>query len=135
MTYLEHYEQYIEPNLQAIDIFIKTEEAITSDKVCNLLAIKEKELYELLKNNNIIQLNKITFFHIMTLGSSKICQLFKRELDCGLTPHYTSKDISYIYNLPIEEVEYALDKVDAPAITSQNMKEVFAKIPFRHYAV
>lgn len=130
MTYRHHYEEYIEPNLQAIDIFIRSQEAITTRNICTLLSMDENELHNIIKENNICQLNKMTFFLIMKLGSSQICQLFNRELERGFPPAYTSKDVSYIYNLPITLVEHAFSEIDAMDITSPEMKNLFSYIPY-----
>lgn len=130
MTYREHYETYIEPNLEAIDLFIKTDEPITSQKICQLLSITEIELFGLLKDHHISQLNKMTFFLIMKLGSSPICRMFHRELETGFPATYNSKDVSYIYNLPLTLVENAFSKINAEDVASPEMKNLFSFIPY-----
>lgn len=104
-TFIEQYQNEIEPNLQTIDLFIKTESPpYNAGTTAALLQIPLSELQAIMKDERLTELNRQAFFIIMKNGSSPLCKMFSRELDCGLPVYYTAEDISYIYNLDISTV-------------------------------
>lgn len=104
-TFMEQYKKQIEPQIMAIDLFIKTNTPpYNPQKTARLLQISVLELHEIMAKAGLHTLNQEAFFHIMKNGSGPICQLFARELSCGLPAFYTAENISYIYDLDISAV-------------------------------
>lgn len=129
-TYLDHYQETIEPQLKKIDLFIKTQETpYPLDKVAELLQISKNELETIMSEEQITSICNLNFFIVMKKGSSAVCQMFARELNCG-TPHlYTIENISYIYNLEISKVVDASQKMGIKFFTSSLKKHLFQLIP------
>lgn len=127
-TYLDIYNENIAPILKEIDIFIRSDEAITMDHVTELLQISKNEIYSILSEQQLFALNKMNFFVIMRDGSSQICSLFRRELERNNPTYYSIDDISYIYDIPYELVHNAYITSSMDRITSQNIKELFSNI-------
>lgn len=135
MTYLDHYENYIQPELEKIDVFIKAEDPITINSISNLLDLSYYEIHNILEEHSITELNKVNFFLIMKEGSSPICQLFNREIERGCLDHYSIEDISYIYNIPYEKVANAAQELDLYDISSSHIKELLAYIPLERLSL
>ena len=105
ITFMEQYKKQIEPRINAIDLFIKTETPpYDIKKTARLLQIPVRELRQIMKQEQLDTIDRNAFFHIMKNGTSPICRLFARELNCGLPSFYTAENISYIYNLDISTV-------------------------------
>lgn len=128
MTYLEYYDCFIAPKLQDIDLFIKTEEDYDIKKMANLLHISVNEVKDIIYQNDISEINKITFFDIMLRGSSEICKLFNRELERSNFINYSIDDISYIYDLTEEQICDAKCKSCIDTITSENIRILFSNL-------
>ncbi len=129
-NFLETYEFNIAPKLKEIDVFLKSVDLpIHISKIANILYITEEEIKNIMRQERIDEINPITFFIIMKNGSSNICRLFKRELECGTPYIYTPKDISYIYDIRIEKVEKACKVLGIHDITPRTLPLIFSKIP------
>lgn len=128
-NFLEAYKKNIAPKLQQIDINLKTcTYPITVSETSKMLYITEDEVKNIMKSENITEINKLTFFSIMINGSSYICKIFKREVECGSPYFYSSKDISYIYNIDKDMVEDACNFLGITKITSSTLPSIFAQI-------
>ncbi|WP_105619129.1 hypothetical protein [Vallitalea okinawensis] len=128
MTYLQHYEEMIEPQLQQIDVFIKAQDPITVNSLAQLLSISELEIHSIVSEENITQLNKMTFFMIMKKGSSPICKLFNRELERKTFNNYSIEDVSYIYDIPVNKVLEASNTIETDIFNSSNIRTLFSYI-------
>ncbi len=129
-TYLEQYQKQIEPQLHAIDLFIKTNNPPYALKEsAKILGLSEHEVQKIMKEENISYICRHSFFIIMNKGSSPVCQIFARELKCG-TPHvYSVENISYIYDLNILDVMDAAKKMGVTTFTTPMTKNLFQLIP------
>ena len=129
-TYLEYYNTNLSPKLQKIDLFLKTEESNTVDitMVSDLLYISEAEIKEIMSDNELEAITKLSFFIIMYEGSSDICKLFAREINRKIPHFYSLSDISYIYQIPYEDVLEAAEQANINSITSNNINELFSYI-------
>lgn len=114
------YNLKIVPKIKEIDIFLKETEKIQLSDVANILEITQDELDNILSILNITEITEKNFLQIMINGSSLICKILKREIECGSPFFYSPKDISYIYNLSQNEVEKAFEFLNLKkVITSQ----------------
>lgn len=128
-TFLETYEKEIAPKIIEIDILLKTSENhLSISETAKTLHISEKEVSKIMKDENIEQIDKPAFFKIMLKGSSYICQLYKREINCGSPLFYTSKDVSYIYNIDKDIVNSAFDFLGVKQVTSKTLFAIFSQI-------
>ena len=125
-SFWEDYKTNIMPKLEEIDIVLKTfEEALTIGKVSEILLISQEEISRILRDESIQIIDKESFLRIMQKGSSFICNIFRREVECG-SPHiYSKENIAYIYDIPLEKIEYACRVLEIEIITSGVLPLVF----------
>ena len=128
-SYLDTYLEKIVPKLQEIDIYIKSEEGYYDiENVADMLELCEAEVLEIMYKNNIAQISKRDFFKIMQQGSSWICGLYRRELECGFPVIYTRENIAYIYQINIDVLNSVCDSIDVREVTSYTLPYLLAQI-------
>ena len=73
-TFLDYYEQEIQPQIAAIDIFLKSEEPpYDADIVGELLEIPPLEWQQMLQEEKISFITRGIFFQLMKRGNSPLC--------------------------------------------------------------
>ncbi|GKX28119.1 hypothetical protein SH1V18_05990 [Vallitalea longa] len=129
-TYLEYYNNYLSPKLKEIDLFLKTQEkdVIEMGIVSQLLEISNEEIKKIMDTNGIDNISKHSFIMIMFYGSSDICKLFSREVKRKVLDSYSPSDISYIYQIPYENVIQAAEEASIENITTKNINKLFSYI-------
>ena len=128
-TFLDYYEKEIQPQIAAIDIFLKTEEPpYDSEIVGALLEIPAEEWQQLLRKEKISLITKGVFFHLMKQGSSPLCGMFRRAVELYLPEVYTPEVIAYIFDLPIETVRKAAEELGQETFTEAMLPQMFSKI-------
>ena len=130
-TFLEEFQKYIRPSINEIDLFIKTAlfPLAVTDVAC-VLELDEAEVLSILKKLGLVTIDKSAFFAIMSQADSRICRLYARELEMGSPPIYTAFQISYIYNLDINDVKNACQKLQIKEVTAFTMPLIFSQIPY-----
>lgn len=130
-SYLHTYIAKITPKLQEIDLYIKMSdecEALNPSHVANLLELTEDEVADIIRVKKISQISTSNFFDIMAMGSSFICGLYRREVECG-SPHiYTRSDIAYIYDIDIDQLNATCDALNIHEVTAYSIPDLLAQI-------
>lgn len=128
-SYLDTYLGKIMPKLQEIDVYVKSEEGyFDTEHVADMLELNESEVLEIMSANNIRRIGKRDFFKIMQEGSSWICGLYRRELECGSPLIYTRKNIAYIYRIDIDRLNSVCDFLGISEVTSYTLPHLLAQI-------
>ena len=128
-TFLDYYQQEIQPQIAAIDIFLKSEEPpYDSDIVGELLEIPSEEWRNLLQKEQISFITRGIFFQLMKRGNSPLCGMFRRAMELYLPEAYTPEVIAYIFDLPIEPVRRAARELGQKTFTDAMLPQVFSKI-------
>lgn len=128
-TFLDYYQQEIQPQIAAIDIFLKSEEPpYDSDIVGELLEIPSEEWRNLLQKEQISFITRGIFFQLMKRGNSPLCGMFRRAMELYLPEAYTPEVIAYIFDLPIEPVRKAARELGQKTFTDAMLPQVFSKI-------
>ena len=128
-TFLDYYQQEIQPQIAAIDIFLKSEEPpYDSDIVGELLEIPPEEWRNLLQKEQISFITRGIFFQLMKRGNSPLCGMFRRATELYLPEAYTPEVIAYIFDLPIEPVRKAAQELGQKTFTDAMLPQVFSKI-------
>lgn len=123
------YERNIESKIKEIDIFLKTTTSpYKLEDISDLLHIEISTLSHIIKSENIMTLNIVSFFTIIQTSPSYICQLIQREWKCQSTKAYTPEAISYIYDLNLDKVRLAFKHSGLSTVTPDNIKELFSHI-------
>lgn len=125
---IDIYNNQIVPKIKEMDIFLKTEENIPFEQVCNILNITKTQLENILKNINENHVNNKNFMYIILNGDSFICNVIKREIQCGSPYLYTPKQIAYIYDLDYQKVKEAYDFLNLDKITSKEIPAILIQI-------
>lgn len=128
-TFLEYYEQKIQPQIAAIDLFLKTEEPpYDSDAVAGLLGVPASEWKELMQQEKVVFLTKGVFFQLMQRGSSPLCGMFRRAVEWNLPEEYTLEMVSYIFGIELDAVRRAASKLGQTVFLEKMLPQVFAEI-------
>jgi len=130
-TFWEEYQRHIRPMLAEIDIYVKTAEyPLDIEHVAYVLDLDENEVRTIMTTAGRHEIDKRTFFIIMSSGSSRICRLYAKEVEIGSPPTYTASQLSYIYNLDLVDVKNACKKLQIKEATAFTMPLIFANIPY-----
>ena len=128
-NYWEYYNSDIRPKLMEIDVFIKSlDEPADISATADILGISQREVMEIMKNLDIKTICRSTFTIIMAHGSSKICKLFSRELECSSPYTYTRQNIAHIYNIDLTTVIDACESLGIKEVTSFTLPLLFSNI-------
>ena len=128
-TFLDFYQREIQPKIAAIDVFLKTEPQPYSESlVSELLCLTAVELSNILEQEKLSIITKGTFLHLMQIGPSPICRMFRRELSRGISTLYSPKEISYIYDLKLKDVEAAAEKLEKDCFSPGELPLLFGEI-------
>ncbi len=125
---IDLYNNKIVPKIKEIDIFLKTNENMPIKDVAKVLEISEDEIKSTLLKLNEKNLNNKNFINIMLNGSSFICKILKREIECGSPYFYNAKELSYIYELDYEKVLTAYKFLNLKSITASQIPIILVQI-------
>lgn len=125
---IDIYNNIIVPKIREIDIFLKTSENMNFKEVCSILEISENELKSILLKINQKEIDSSNFFSVMLNGTSFICKMLKREIECGSPYFYDASDLSYIYNLDYEKVLIAYNFLNLDRVTEKQIPAVLMQI-------
>ena len=128
-SYLHTYISKITPRLQEIDLFIKSSgDVLNPVRVAHILELSENEVAEIARKKNILRISRQNFFEIMAMGSSFICGLYRREIECGSPYIYTRADIAYIYQIDIDQINSTCDALGIHEVTAYTLPDLLAQI-------
>lgn len=123
------YTSTIRPKLEAIDLFLKSSEAPFSNKeAASVLGVTLTELLNTMKENDIVELNRLTFFHVIFFLSSDICRLITKQWKYQGYKSYSPQMISDIYKLNLHKVTSAFEEMGTELISDVELMEVFKRI-------
>lgn len=122
------YFNEIMPKIKEIDTILKERKTICFEDAAKLLEIEETELLEIMRKINIKKIKPENFLSVMLNGSSFICQILKREIECGSPYFYSPKEISYIYNLDENKVLNAFAFLDIEFVTTNQIPTILIQI-------
>ena len=123
------YTTSIRPKLEAIDLFLKSSEApFSNQEVASILGVTLTELLNTMKENDIVELNRLTFFHVIFCLSSDICKLITKQWKYQGYKSYSPQMISDIYKLNLHKVTSAFEEIGTELISDVELMEVFKRI-------
>ena len=129
ISFLEMYQEKIAPVFKKIDLMLKTSGGfLTETQVSEALNISADEINQIMAEKKLCCLNIESFLTVMELGSSYICNIYKRELECGSPYVYSPENIAYIYGIDISAVCEACVSLGVKEITAYTLPDVMAQI-------
>lgn len=122
-TFLDYYQQRIQPQIAEIDIFLRTEEEpYDGEAARRLLELPQAEWERL--TAGVAYLTRGVFLESMRQGTSPLCGMFRRAVECGLPEIYTPEEVAYIFALPTASVRRAAEGL----LTDEALPQIFAQI-------
>ncbi len=129
LTFLDYYKQKIQPQIAALDIFLKTEDPpYDSDTVRELLHISPSCWEQIINEAKISFITRGILFQLMKRGDSPLCGMFRRASALYLPEAYTPEVIAYIFDLPIAAVRTAAQGLRVDTFTETTLPRIFEKI-------
>lgn len=134
VSFWEFYLKEVRTRLCDIDIFIhfaeNDEEPLNIRETAAVLDITESEIQEIMKALGVKSITQNNFYKVMEKGSSFICKIFARELECGSPICYTIDDISYIYEIDHDHLKQTCDGLHIKEVTGLTLPMIFKNIPY-----
>lgn len=128
-TFLEYYQRKIQPQIETIDIFLKTEDLpYNIDAVAEVLELSSQGMEQLLAEEKVSLITKGVFFRLMQRGTSPLCGMFRRAMACNLPECYTPEEVAYIFDLPLADVAQAAEKAGVTSYTDETLPQLFSQI-------
>ena len=127
-SFLEYYSKKICPALREIDISLKYGSNIDVSTTSQLLHISEEEVHTIIKKLSIKNISKENFLKIMFNGTSFICSLYKREIECGCPKYYTPSQLSYIYCLDTLALQMIYNDLNIQVANTEILPTIFKKM-------
>ncbi|MGN0136128.1 hypothetical protein [Anaerotignum sp.] len=128
-TFLEYYQRKIQPQIETIDIFLKTEDPPYSmDAVAEVLELSSAEAERLLAEEKVSFITKGVFFRLMQKGTSPLCGMFRRAIACHLPERYTPEEVAYIFALPLPAVKQAAEELGETSYSEEMLPLLFRRI-------
>ena len=128
-SFLEVYQNEIAPQLQNLDIILKSmDEPLTYTEASEALYISETEINDIMKRLKINVIDQKSFIMIMSEASSPICRLYQREVAIGSPYVYTREEISYIYSIPLDIINQACEDLGLVELTAYTLPDLFSRV-------
>jgi hypothetical protein len=127
-SFLEYYSKKICPAFCEIDVCLKADDIISIENAAYLLEVSNTEVKNIMTAHNMSEITKTNFLEIMLVGTSYLCQIFKREIECGSPVSYTPWQVAYIYNLDAYIVNDIFRKLHIELVSTNALPKVFEMI-------
>ena len=115
-TFLEYYRRSIQPQIEMIDIFLKTEQP-PYDKaaVAEVLGLSAEALTARMQKEHLAYITKGIFFRLLAEGENSLGGMLKRAVACGLPERYTPETA-------------AAEKTDCSSFSEETLPVLFSEI-------
>ena len=118
-TFLEYYRRSIQPQIEMIDIFLKTEQ---------VLGLSAEALTARMQKEHLAYITKGIFFRLLAEGENSLGGMLKRAVACGLPERYTPETAAYVFGLPLAAVREAAEKTDCSSFSEETLPVLFSEI-------
>lgn len=128
-TFLDYYRERIQPQIAALDIFLKTEEApYTREAAAAALGISADALAADLEKRQLVYITRGVFLLLLREGETPLCRMLGRMLACGQPERYTAELTAYIFDLPQDAVRRAARRAGLSFWTEGELAIIFSQI-------
>ena len=128
-TFLEYYRRSIQPQIEMIDIFLKTEQP-PYDKaaVAEVLGLSAEALTARMQKEHLACITKGIFFRLLVESENPLGGMLKRAVACGLPERYTPEAAAYVFGLPLAAVREAAEKTGFSSFSEEALPVLFSEI-------
>lgn len=128
-TFLEYYRRSIQPQIEMIDIFLKTEQPpYDKTAVAKVLGLSAEALTARMQKEHLAYITKGIFFRLLAEGENSLGGMLKRAVACGLPERYTPETAAYVFGLPLAAVREAAEKTDCSSFSEETLPVLFSEI-------
>ena len=125
-TFLEYYRRSIQPQIEMIDIFLKTEQPpYDKTAVAEVLGVSAEALTARMQKEHLACITKGIFFRLLAEGENP---LGGRAVACGLPERYTPEAAAYVFGLPLVAVREAAEKTGSSSFSEETLPTLFSEI-------
>jgi len=130
ICYYDEYEAEIAPQLRRIDVLLRSEQTFTPAEAARLLGLSPDEVFSVFGDLTSVPktLDKECFLYLLRHGSNKLCQMIKRELECGSPAIYKPHHVAYIYDLCADSVARAFRELSCKEVPARVLPVLFKHI-------
>ena len=128
-TFLEYYRRSIQPQIEMIDIFLKTEQP-PYDKaaVAKVLGLSAEALTAHIQKEHLACITKGIFFRLLVESENPLGGMLKRAVACGLPERYTPEAAAYVFGLPLAAVQEAAEKTGFSSFSEEALPVLLSEI-------
>ena len=120
-TLLEYYRRSIQPQIEMIDIFLKTEQPpYDKTAVAEVLGVSAEALTARMQKEHLACITKGIFFRLLAEGENPLGGMLKRAVACGLP--------AYVFGLPLAAVREAAEKTGSSSFSEETLPTLFSEI-------
>ena len=113
-TFLEYYRRSIQPQIEMIDIFLKTEQPpYDKTAVAEVLGLSAEALTARMQKEHLACITKGIFFRLLAEGENPLGGMLKRAVACGL---------------PLAAVREAAEKTGCSSFSEEALPVLFSEI-------
>lgn len=128
-TFLEYYRRSIQPQIEMIDIFLKTEQPpYDKTAVAEVLGVSAEALTARMQKEHLACITKGIFFRLLAEGENPLGGMLKRVVACGLPERYTPEAAAYVFGLPLAAVREAAEKTGRSSFSEETLPTLFSEI-------
>ena len=128
-TFLEYYRRSIQPQIEMIDIFLKTEQPpYDKTAVAEVLGLSAEALTARMQKEHLACITKGIFFRLLAEGENPLGGMLKRAVACGLPERYTPEAAAYVFGLPLAAVREAAEKTGCSSFSEEALPVLFSEI-------
>jgi len=129
ICFYDEYEAEIAPRLRSIDVFLRTEHVSTPAEAARILGLSPDEVYSFFEDCSVPEtIDRERFFFLLRSGSNKLCQMLRRELECGCPAIYKPHHVAYIYDLCADSVARAFHEMSCKEVPARVLPALFKRI-------
>lgn len=128
-TFLDYYRRSIQPQIEMIDIFLKTEQTPYDEtSVAEVLGISAEALTAHMQKEHLACITKGVFFRLLAESENPLGGMLQRAVACGLPEEYTPETAAYVFHLPPAVVQRAAEKTGQTSFSEEALPVLFSEI-------
>lgn len=128
-TFLDYYRRKLQPQIEMIDLFLKTEEPpYTQAAVATVLGLSVAAVAERMRAEQLACITRGVFFRLLQESELPLGKMLQRAVFCGLPQEYTPQTVAYIFGLPLSAVAAAAEKTGLSSCKEKELPALFSQI-------
>ncbi len=128
-TFLDYYRRKIQPQIEMIDVFLKTEQPpYDAAAVAEVLGFSAKALAERMQKERLACITRGVFFRLLEESENPLGGMLQRAVACGLPEEYTPETAAYVFRLPLAVVQRAAEKTGSSSFSEEALPVLFSEI-------